>query len=187
MAPTFDLDADAYFALLRAQGEQITAEQEAIARRVIAEQNTSGDVYTMLINAIMSAFRGIVEFIDGGDASSLGERLNAAMENGQQRGDMHTAAEISHRIRNELVANGLPADLAARMTGDTTSQPEVAGNLYRQFTADAGISDRNRIAEAQYQQATTRYPVTDNPTVTAPTIGTALNPTLALTGMTPTA
>ncbi len=194
---TFEFDGDQYFAGMRKAGLTITAEQEKVARRVIAEENTSGDLYTMLMNALVSAFRAVSILFNGDSKDAIGDRLSAAMDNGQQRGDMHTAAEVSHRIRNKLLNNGIPADLAAAMTGDTTTQPEVQGNLYRVFSNQRNISPSNREAERVYQQsqepqiaelpATTRFPVAHNPTVSAPNAPAAANPTRALTGYTPAA
>lgn len=193
---TFEFNADQYFAGMRQAGLNITAEQEATARRVIASENTSGDIYTMLVNALVSAFRAVSIFFGGSsDNSSLGDRLSAAMENGQQRGDMHTAAEVAHRIRNKLLANGFPADLAAAMTGDTTTQPEVQGNLYRVFSNSRNITPENRAAEREYQQSqdpqlaaiapTTRFPVAEASTVSAPSLPASGN--RSLTGNTPAA
>lgn len=191
MEPTFKFDADSYFAGLRKAGVPLTAEQEAIARKTINEENTGGDIYTMLVNAIMSAWRAVTAFLGGDSSQSIGDQLSTALNNGQQRGDMHTAAEVAHRIRNKLISRGIPAETAALMTGDTTNQPEIAGNLYRVFSDQKGITAENRAAEAKYQAAdptmsglpitTTRLPVQDNPTVTAQNLPAATNQTLALT------
>lgn len=188
----FQFDAASYFANLRAQGHALSAEQQAAAEGVIRDNLKDGDIVSSGINGFWSAINAILSFIGLGDLG-LGDRLGAAMDSGQQRADQYTAMETAQYIHRGLVQKGFPSALADIMTGETSTQPEMAGNLYRVFRGQPNgggpaINPPDAKPDlTQLAQSSASYPVADNPTVLAQNAPAANNPTRALTGNTPPA
>lgn len=191
--PKFTFDPASYYANLEANGHRLSAQQQADATKIIQEHLKDGDIVSTGINGFWGAIKAILSFIGLGHLS-LGDRLGTAIDTGQQQANQHTAQETAMNIHSDLLKKGFPRALADRMTGEVTTQPEMAGNLFRYFRAQSngGGPPINPPAATTPSLATLAssnpsYPVADNPTVLAQQSLPAGNVTRALTGNTPPA
>lgn len=191
-------DRKSFFANLRAQGHNITPEQEEAFDKEFHNQSPNGDLFSIAANGLNSAVAFIQTLLKAIGFDISLDSIGKAMDDGQQRGALGGVDRYAHIMRNKALEIGIDPRTAAAMTGDTSTGVAVmSGNLRDVLLAQINLSPENLQRGGNMNPENNgfgtepaplngqRFTVVDNPQVSSPTAPSAANQTHALTGYTP--
>lgn len=180
-----------FFANLRANGYQCTAEEEEYVDRVIRDNSQDNDILSMIRQAITGAVKFVRGLLGMRDPdASVSDRVNAGLNAGDRFSGQREINESLHSIYDVLSAPNMSDNirrLAAAVTGQTnTGVPVMNGNLFQVGMGPlaptrAELQQGTRLDPGAAGFQPVRYPVADIAENSPPL---ATSSTRALTGYT---